>query len=216
MKAGAIFDMDGLMIDSESVYQKYWHQLAEENGIVLGEHFIRDIAGTSGEKRSEIIERYFHVEDGTELFREEKRRTLQEMEHYVPVKPGLIELLEYFKAHGIRMAVASSSAESIILHNLKQTDTEKYFDAIVSGEDIPFSKPEPDIFVKAANRLHIAPGDCYVFEDAINGIKAAHRAGACAIMIPDMLEPSEDILSYVHVYQKLDDVIPDIENGNLS
>ena len=193
MLKGAIFDMDGLMFDTEQIWQKNWNKTAAEMGISLPEEFKFNICGTSGKLMNSVIEKYYGVEDGAPIAAKVKQMVHDDLIDFTPEKPGIHEILEFFKEKGVRMAVASSSSEEVIRRNLKNTNTEDYIEAIVSGVGMTNGKPAPDIFLKAADMLGIDPKECYVFEDAFNGVTAGYNAGCRTIMIPDMSQPTEEI-----------------------
>ncbi|MBR3349885.1 MAG: HAD family phosphatase [Solobacterium sp.] len=193
MLKGAIFDMDGLMFDTEQIWQKNWNKTAAEMGISLPEEFKFNICGTSGKLMNSVIEKYYGVEDGAPIAAKVKQMVHDDLIDFTPEKPGIHEILEFFKEKGVRMAVASSSSEEVIRRNLKNTNTEDYIEAIVSGVGMTNGKPAPDIFLKAADMLGIDPKECYVFEDAFNGVTAGYNADCRTIMIPDMSQPTEEI-----------------------
>lgn len=193
MLKGAIFDMDGLMFDTEQIWQKNWNKTAAEMGITLPEEFKFNICGTSGKLMNSVIEKYYGVEDGSTIAQKVKNMVHDDLIDFTPEKPGVHEILEFFKQRGVRMAVASSSTEEVIRRNLKNTNTEEYIEAIVSGSSMKNGKPAPDIFLAAAEKLGIDPKECYVFEDAFNGVTAGYNAGCRTIMIPDMSQPTDEI-----------------------
>ncbi len=193
MKYGAIFDMDGLLVDSEKLYQRIWIDQADERGIELSPDFVKEVSGTNGVLRENIINKHFHTDEGKAIVAENLKRGKEELQKHVPLKTGVREILKFFHDQGIRMAVASSNYEDQIRSNLERSGISPYFDAIVSGCEITHGKPAPDIFLKAAEKLELDPHDCYVFEDSLNGIRAAHTAGCAPVMIPDMMEPTEEI-----------------------
>ena len=193
MLKGAIFDMDGLMFDTEQIWQKNWKLIADEMGVTLAEDFKYNICGTSGALMNSVIEKYYGVEDGSAIAADCKKRVHDDLMEFTPEKPGVHEILEFFRDAGVRIAVASSSSVEQIKRNLQNTNTEEFIEVIVSGSELKRGKPEPDIFLAAAERLGIDPQECYVFEDAFNGVKAGHAAGCCTIMIPDQMQPTEEI-----------------------
>ena len=193
MLKGAIFDMDGLMFDTEQIWQKNWKLIADEMGVTLAEDFKYNICGTSGALMNSVIEKYYGVEDGSAIAADCKKRVHDDLMEFTPEKPGVHEILEFFRDAGVRIAVASSSSVEQIRRNLQNTNTEEFIEVIVSGSELKRGKPEPDIFLAAAERLGIDPQECYVFEDAFNGVKAGHAAGCCTIMIPDQMHPTEEI-----------------------
>ncbi len=193
MLKGAIFDMDGLMFDTEQIWQKNWKLIADEMGVTLAEDFKYNICGTSGALMNSVIEKYYGVEDGSAIAADCKKRVHDDLMEFTPEKPGVHEILEFFRDAGVRIAVASSSSVEQIKRNLQNTNTQDFIEVIVSGSELKRGKPEPDIFLAAAERLGIDPQECYVFEDAFNGVKAGHAAGCCTIMIPDQMHPTEEI-----------------------
>ncbi|MBQ3460351.1 MAG: HAD family phosphatase [Solobacterium sp.] len=193
MLKGAIFDMDGLMFDTEQIWQKNWKLIADEMGVSLAEEFKYNICGTSGALMNSVIEKYYGVEDGSGIAADCKKRVHDDLMESTPEKPGVHEILEFFRDAGVRIAVASSSSVEQIRRNLQNTNTEDFIEVIVSGTELKRGKPEPDIFLTAAEKLGIDPCECYVFEDAFNGVKAGHAAGCCTIMIPDQMQPTEEI-----------------------
>lgn len=190
---GAIFDMDGLLFDTERVYQRTWRALAEERGIVLEDGFTETISGTNGATMRRIVERYYRVSDGGPIISECMRRVRESLARAVPVKAGAPEILAYFRGRGLRLAVASSSPREQIVSNLTLSGLRSCFDAVVSGEDVSVGKPAPDAFLCAARALGCAPEQCFVFEDSLSGVKAGHAAGCDVIMVPDLIRPTPDV-----------------------
>ncbi|MBU5477910.1 HAD family phosphatase [Eubacterium sp. MSJ-13] len=190
---GAIFDMDGLMFDTEKVFQQTWHEIADENGVKLSDKFVKDISGTNGEYMCHVIEKHYGVADGSIIMKDCMSRVRKKLEIYVPKKKGIDEILDFFQKKHVKLAVASSSSKEQIRQNLVNSELEKYFDEIVSGTDVKHGKPEPDIFLLAAEKIGCRPQDCYVFEDSENGIRAGVAAGCITVMVPDLISPSEQI-----------------------
>lgn len=193
---GAIFDMDGLLFDTECIYQQTWQEIAREKGVKLDGSFVKAISGTNGSHMCRVIERYYHVPDGTAIMDECMGRIRRKLSVHVPVKKGMHEILDFFQKKGMRMAVASSSAVRQIESNLETAGIRGYFSAVVSGMEVSRGKPEPDIFLCAAERIGCAPDACFVFEDSENGIKAGYAAGCTTIMVPDLMAASSAILPY--------------------
>lgn len=193
---GAIFDMDGLLFDTERVYQETWEEIAEEWGVKLGRGFTREISGTTGERSCCIVERYYHVSNGNDIRKECMNRVKEKLNRSVPMKSGVHEILGFFREKGIPTAVASSNGMEQIESNLEKAGIRDYFTEVVSGVEVANGKPAPDIFLLAAERLNCAPGECFVFEDSENGIKAGHAAGCMTVMVPDLMEASPEILPY--------------------
>lgn len=184
---GTIFDMDGVLFDTERLYQETWQEIAAERSIQLANDFLTAISGTNGSHMKQVIEAYYHIPDGTSIMEECMSRMRYKLENHVPVKPGVYKILEYFREHDIRLAVASSSSEAQIKANLTKSGIRNYFSGIASGPEVKHGKPSPEIFRLAARKISCKPEECLVFEDSENRIKAGHSAGCFTIMIPDLL-----------------------------
>lgn len=193
---GAIFDMDGLLFDTERIYQETWQELAEQYQVRLEDGFLKAISGTNGAYMCAVIEKYYHVPDGSVIMNECLDRIKKKLAIHVPLKNGVHEILSYFKDNEMKLAVASSSSRQQIIMNLKNAGIMQYFDAIVSGQEVEHGKPAPDIFEYAAEKIGCLPSECYVFEDSGNGIRAGYAAGCVTMMVPDLIEASQEIVSY--------------------
>lgn len=185
--------MDGLLFDTERIYQETWAELAEKYQVKLADGFAREISGTNGTYMCAVLEKHYHVPDGSLIMKECMERIRRKLEVHVPVMKGVPEILAYFKSQGLHLAVASSSSRSQIEANLKKAQIIQYFDEIVSGTEVAQGKPAPDIFLRAASKIGCKPEECYVFEDSANGIRAGYAAGCVTVMIPDLIEPTEEI-----------------------
>lgn len=190
---GAIFDMDGVLFDTERVYQQTWHELAAERGAALGSGFLTAITGTSGAHMYQVLEEYFKTTDGASLAGECMDRVREKLSVHVPVKEGVCEILAFFQQRGVQIAVASSSLPQQIEANLQKAGIAGYFSEIVSGVEVEHGKPAPDIFLRAAERIGCRPQECFVFEDSENGVRAGYAAGCVTIMVPDLIAPSPEV-----------------------
>ena len=193
---GAIFDMDGLLFDTENIYQETWNELAAENGVTLGADFVGDICGTSGAYMCRVIEKHYGVADGSIIMEECMKRVRQKLKVYVPKKPGAERIVKTFRDKGMRLAVASSSYLEQIESNLKLAGMREYFDAVVSGKEVEHGKPAPDIYLKACEMLDVKPEEAIAVEDSINGILSAGRAGMYPVMVIDLIEPNDITKQY--------------------
>ena len=111
----------------------------------------------------------------------------------IPVKPGLYEILEFFRQRGVKIALATSTSRETAELNLRLAKVSDYFDVLVCGGDVTNGKPHPEVFLTAAERLGFSPESCVAFEDSINGIKSAYAAGMTTVMVPDFLQPTDEI-----------------------
>lgn len=193
---GAIFDMDGLLFDTERIYQQTWQEIAQEMGIALDSRFPKAISGTNGAWMRHVIETFYHVADGSTIAAECMSRVKEKLSAHVPMKKGVPEILGFFQEKSVPMAVASSSPKEQILLNLEKAGILGYFAAAVSGAEVKSGKPAPDIFLYAAEQIGCKPEECFVFEDSENGIKSGYAAGCATIMVPDLFEASSDIVPY--------------------
>lgn len=216
MKQGAIFDMDGLLFDTERMYRDSWKQSAQQFGLVHNPDFPRTVCGSSGAHMREIILQYYPQVDAKAFADDCILRVERELETHVPEKTGVRDILQYFKQHGVRVAVASSSKRATVLHNLKQADILSYFDVIVSGDQVTHGKPAPDIFLLAAQQIGCEPENCYVFEDGTNGIRAGAAAGCTTIMIPDLTPPNAQLEQLcAGIYPSLSDAMNAIAGNEI-
>ena len=191
---GAIFDMDGVLFDTERVYQQTWQEIAEDYGVTLAEGFTEAISGTNGDMMCRVLEKYYHVPDGAVVMDRCKQGVRDKLTRHVPLKPGAAEILEYLRGRGLRIAVASSSTRGQIESNLRLSGLDRFIHAVVSGEEVSTGKPDPAIFLRAAEVLSCAPEQCFVFEDSKSGVRAGHAARCDTIMVPDLIPPSPDII----------------------
>ena len=195
MKKGAIFDMDGLLLDTERIYRENWERAAEDFGLALHPDFLPAICGTNGASSVAAIRRFYPGIDPQAFIHACFARTEAMLAKGVPEKPGAREILAFFQDRDVGIAVASSSGRRVILDNLRRAELAAYFEVVASGEDVANGKPAPDIFLLAAQRLGLAPEECYVFEDSINGARAGMAAGCATVVVPDLIPPTEDLRS---------------------
>lgn len=195
MIQAVIFDMDGLMFDTERLLAEAVAQAGKELGIPGIREFARRLAGVClAEERRMFSERYgpdFPFDGLTRRKRELMDAWIRK--NGVPVKPGLLELLRALKAEGYRTAVATSTAQKRAAGYLEQTGAAAYLDHAVYGDMLEKSKPDPDIYLKTAAALGVAPEACMALEDSPVGIRSAHDAGMRTVMVPDLVEPDGEL-----------------------
>lgn len=205
---GAIFDQDGLLFDTEVVFEKSWLKAGAELGLPVTTDLTRRLSGCGKKELAAVIDDVFPGTDSLELVERAHRLAAESQLAMTPVvKPGAREMLEFCRAHGIRTAVASSSMRHLVDHNLGSTGLAGFFDAIVTGRDVVNGKPAPDIFLLAAERIGVPPSECVVFEDAFTGIRAAHAAGCRPVLIPDRNPPTAAILEICETYPTLSEAV---------
>lgn len=210
MIKGAVFDMDGLMTDTEKLYLRYWKEAAADFGYDMQNEHVYAIRSLARKYSIPKLKSFFGEDFPTEEVRARRTELINaHIEKYgIDVKKGLFELLDYLSSKGIKLAVATATPRERALHCLEKIDALRYFDAVICGDMIESGKPDPDIYLTAARELGLPPEQCAAFEDSPNGIKAAHSAGCHAIMIPDMTQPDEETIPLLSaVYDDLEQAI---------
>lgn len=194
MVDAVIFDMDGLMFDSECVWGTLWEPALAKFGLTVPEGLPAAACGTTGDATIAAICAHCGEDvDAEGIFQEFYRIAAERFAQGAPKKPGLDELLEYLKGRGVPMAVASSSPVAIIEADLRGGRVEGYFDHVVSGQFMEHSKPAPDIFLEAARRLGTQPDRTLVLEDSFAGVRAGAAGGFVTVMVPDQHQPTDEI-----------------------
>lgn len=214
MKTGAIFDMDGLLFDTEVVYNEEWKVVAKEHHLEFHPEMLDEMRGMSGASMYKVMNKYWPDIDAAQITKELFEHARETLKWKVPVKPGVESILKYFRENNVKCAVASSSPMDLILSNLKVAHIDSYFDVVVSGQQVAHGKPAPDIFLLAASELGLDPHDCYVFEDGPNGLHAGVAAGCSTIMVPDLIKPTEELQEIcIGIYPTLEAVMEAIKQG---
>lgn len=193
----AVFDMDGTMFDTEYLFNLSWLRAAKERNSPLGEEFVERIVGVSkAQSRALAYSLYGDQNDYDEVSALSHKYFGEYVETYgIPLKKGLFELLDFLKNREIPLALATSTGRKSALSHLERTGTLKYFSAFAFGDDIVRSKPDPEIFLLAAERLGADIKDCVVFEDSPNGIKAARASGAKVVCVPDRIPIEGELIN---------------------
>ncbi|MEE1273560.1 MAG: HAD family phosphatase [Olegusella sp.] len=193
MIQAAIFDMDGLMYDTEPLWYKAWTPALARFGLTFDDSVAVECRGTSGVYRDAVIARHYPGQDahgiGTALDEEAAQIIARELTK----KPGLDELLVWLSAQGVPCVVASSSGHEMIRGNLERTGVAGYFATEVSGQDVQKGKPEPDIFLAAAAAVGADPTRSMVLEDSFAGVRAGRAGGFVTVMVPDLAQPTDEI-----------------------
>ena len=191
MIQGAIFDMDGLMFDTEPIWTQVWEPVLATVGVAYPHGLANAVRGTSGKSMEAVISRFAPGVDAAYVREQAFALVHKKVQEGVPKKPGLDELLAYLHEQHIPMAVASSSALDVIRTNLANGGVEKYFGELFTGVGMTHPKPEPDIFLKTAAAMGVDPAHTLVFEDSLSGVRAGVAGGFITIMVPDLVAPDE-------------------------
>lgn len=196
-----IFDMDGVIFDTESLYLKHWCSVFSKYGYEMTKENYLLVMGRG---RKVVKEKFLSIYGESlpidDMYKEkdyELSKYIEENE--VPIKEGAYELLEFLSKKGYKIALATSAEKGRAMKHLKDSKFKDYFDVIVTGEDIEKAKPNPEIFLRALEKLDVEPKNAIVIEDSIAGIKAAKNAGIFAVHAPDLKEPDEEMLKEADV-----------------
>ena len=217
MIKAVIFDLDGVVIDSEPVaYGILRDMVAPYGGDISLEEYTTQYLGRTVAMGMTTIKNTFDApESEEELFEKYMAMERERVASGIPLKPGAKDILIYLKDKGIKTIVASSSVRERAEKILASHDILKYFDDLVFGYEVPRGKPHPDIFLKACEKLNVSPEEAIVLEDSEAGINASYSAGIPVICIPDMKYPQsqyKEMTSYI--VESLYDAIKIIESKN--
>ncbi|WP_063669295.1 HAD family hydrolase [Aliivibrio fischeri] len=196
----AIFDMDGLLLDTERVCMSVFQQACEAENVPFLEDVYLSGIGCNAKRIEELFRAGYGPDiDYPALNKAWRIRYFAIVQNQaIPVKEGVIELLEWLKANKIPMAVATSTQNDIAIKKLALAGLDGYFDVLATGCEVENSKPHPEIYFLAAERLGIAPETCLAFEDSNNGTRAAVAATMITYQIPDLVQPSQDVIELGH------------------
>ncbi|MBO1306007.1 HAD family phosphatase [Enterococcus sp. 669A] len=188
-----IFDMDGVLINTEKVSKQAFAEAFDSAGLTFTEEIYQQILGRSlPDIQLFLTETYHQPQLAAEIIQQrESAFATYYRTHPVEVKEGVFDLLSFVKEQGLKIAVATSAKESIAVPLLEQSDLIQHFDSLTFGSQVKEAKPHPELFLKAAQQLNVSPEKAYVIEDAQAGIIAANHGGFQAIFIPEVKPPEE-------------------------
>lgn len=195
-----IFDMDGVIFDTESVYLDIWTKVFNKYKYKLERDVYISVMGTGRKNVMKVFtNRYGEDLPILDMYKEKDEMLLQVIESgQVPMKKGANEILKSLKDSGFKIALATSAKRERLKKQLKMSEIEWIFDTIVCGDDVINGKPNPEIFLKAAKNISANPENCVVIEDSVAGIKAAHSAKMIAVHVEDLKKADEEILNYCY------------------
>lgn len=194
MKRAVIFDMDGLMLDSERIAFSAWKRACLEAGHPISDETILAMVGRTTSDSEQILREAMGPDFPLQEVKERRIRytDMEIHEQGMPVKPGLCELLDLLDRAGVSKGVATSTTRARAMMKLGKAGIANRFPVIVAGNEVQRGKPAPDIYLLTAERLSVPPHDCVVLEDSDPGVFAAHAAGMQVIIVPDLKQPSEE------------------------
>lgn len=190
-----VFDMDGVIFDSERLVVDCWKETANRHGIHGVEDACKECLGLNRQASKEKWLLRYGADFPYDIYKQEMSDLYHKRarEGALSMKTGVVELLTFLKDNRIKIALASSTREQVVMWQLADAGIIDYFDAIVCGDMVSKSKPDPDIFLKACELLQVKPETAFAIEDSYNGIRSAHAGGLRPIMVPDLAEPTEEM-----------------------
>ena len=209
-----VFDMDGVIFDTEAICRRAWHACAGKYNIQDVDALLIPCIGANKQHMRKVFHEQLGEDFPVEAFDRDAREGFLriEREEGIPVKKGARELLSWLKEQGAVVGLASSTAHDIVVQELTDAGLVDYFQAITGGDQITKSKPDPEIYEKAGAALGADPGKTLVLEDSQNGLRSALNAGMLPIMIPDILKSAPDLEPLIEAkLEDLTEVIPYIE-----
>ena len=194
MKA-VVFDMDGVLFDTERLSTESWMRVAGKREIPGMEEVVTGCIGRNARDTREFVLEHLGQDFDYEGFMEEASVWFHERieEDGVPLMEGVERILCYLTHNGYKVGLATSTRYESVMDCLKRAGLVDYFSVIVTGDMVEHSKPQPDIYLLACKKLGVDPAETYAVEDSYNGIRSAHAAGMKAVMIPDLLPPTEEM-----------------------
>ena len=211
-----VFDMDGLLVDTEQVVFEAMTAVAKDSGQEMPFELFKRLVGLPGNASDLIVLEHFGADFDIGAWRAGVAHHFQDIAAAgIALKAGVVELLDVLDARGLPRAVATSSTRNAVDHSLGQHGLVDRFDVIISRELQDHHKPHPDPFLKAAAAIGVDPADCLALEDSHNGVRAAAAAGMMTIMVPDLLDPTEEMHELaVHIAEDLHEVRALLEAQN--
>ncbi len=211
MIEAVLFDMDGLMFDTERMYQKAWLQAGRQMGAPMEPEIVDRLRGRNREGCARVCREAFGEDFDFDAMRTACRALMARWieEDGLPVKPGLYELLAELERRGIPAVLATSTTRDSAWGHLQRAKVDRYFLGAVCGDEVSHSKPDPEVFLKAAALAGKDPARCLVLEDSPAGVRAGAAAGCFTVMVPDLTAPDEELKKLAdEILPGLRDVIP--------
>ncbi len=214
MIEAVVFDMDGILFDTEKLWGEAWKHAGTKLGCADASVLKPKAMGMNWTQ----LKQFFYENLGPDFpYEEYMKLAIEDMaenieQNGLPVKPGLYELLDYLKRNGYKIAVATSTERVRAVKYFDKVGIKEYFDGILCGDMVEIGKPDPDIYLKAAALIQVEPQKCMALEDSPNGLLSAHRAGMKTVMVPDTVEPTPELKKLLFAcVPSLNEVIPLLE-----
>ncbi|WP_244834657.1 HAD family phosphatase [Clostridium sp. BJN0001] len=193
-----IFDMDGVIFDTERLYLKTWEKIFDEYGYTMTKEIYTSVMGSGRDNvKKTFLKIYGDSLPIEEMYLKKDIMIKESIKNgEVSIKDGALEILNFLKENNIKIALATSATKKRVTLQLKLSHIEHLFDTVVCKDDIKNAKPDPEIFLKAAELLFEKPQNCIVIEDSLSGIKAAYNGNITAFHVVDLKKPNKEILEY--------------------
>jgi HAD superfamily hydrolase (TIGR01509 family) len=219
MIEAVVFDMDGILFDTERLWGEAWKHASAKLGCADASVLREKAMGLNQTQLKQLFLKNFGTnfpyEEYMKLVREDIANNIEQ--NGLPVKPGLYELLDYLKQNGYKIAVATSTERRSAMEYFDMAGITQYFDGILCGDMVEISKPDPDIYLKTAALIEVKPQNCMALEDSPNGLLSANRAGMKTVMVPDTVEPTAELTKLLYAcVPSLKEVIPLLEQEKSS
>ena len=192
--AGVVFDMDGVLIDTETVWRDVQMAEAEAQGLHLPLEVVLSLIGKRWQVSQQLLLDHFGADFDIEAYKVAvSRRHAAVCADGVVIKAGVIELLDLLDALSLPRAICTSSDRRVVVDRLGPNGLLQRFDAVIANEDCTEGKPHPEPYLNAARALDLDPADCLALEDSHSGVRSAHAAGMMTVMVPDLLEATDEM-----------------------
>ena len=195
-----LFDMDGVIFDTESIYLDIWTKVFQSYGYIMTKDVYISVMGR-GRKNviKTFVDLYGEYLPIIQMYKDKDEELMQVIDKgQVPMKVGVKEILTFLKENGYKVALATSAKRERAIKQLKMANIKELFDCIVCGDEVINAKPNPEIFLKSAEELSVKPENCIVIEDSPAGIESAYNANMIGIHVEDLKKADEEILKYCH------------------
>lgn len=195
MVKAVIFDMDGVLFDTEKLCMDSWVAVAGEAGIPEMETFFPSCIGRNLTDTRALFQQFYGDTYDFERFRRQASKWFHDYveKNGIPVKKGVREILGFLRQGGYLIGLASSTALPSVEDCLQRAEIRQYFQSLTTGDMVEHSKPQPDIYLMACRSLEVSPQEAMAIEDSPNGIRAAHSAGMIPVMVPDLIMPDQEM-----------------------
>lgn len=214
MVKAVIFDLDGSLVDSMWIWKTIDIEYLGKFGIELPPDLQDSIGGKSFTETAIYFKERFQISDSLEQIKEDwNRMAYDKYANEVPLKPGVREFLNYCREHQIRLGIATSNSRELVDNIVRTHDLADYFDCVMTGCEVAKGKPAPDIYLAVAKQLEVAPADCLVFEDIVQGIQSGKAAGMQVCAVDDAFSRAQEKEKrnladyYIHHYNEVMDIL---------